>query len=220
MKKLLLVTGFSTIFGTISMATYAANYNSFVTSASLGKDINTLNKQYKLGLKKQNKNSYSNDDSEVCRLSVGTDENDRVNSIKIITSAKCQYTAKSNVNYISKSTTIKSLLSQVDIENIQFIPGCFNCSPKLKTTDNLIISRTEDNYYTEFEIQGYNKNYKDYIAKKLFGSLEDDYHSMMNMLKLRSAKEADLYDRNEFKLQAIKAYNLNNKLQSYTIALK
>jgi hypothetical protein len=41
----------------------------------------------------------------------------------------------------------------------------------------------------------------------------------MDMLESRAAKDPTLYDRNEFKLQAIEAYNLQDKPQSYTIAL-
>lgn len=218
MKKTLLI---SSLVATISIPVYAADYQSFITLSSLGKSINTLNKKYDLNLKKQTSGSYSNSDASTCKLTVSTDKKNQINQIKITGNEACKYTAKSNVNYNSQTTKIQDLLSQVDIKDVQFVPGCFNCPSRLKTNDKLVISREKDGYYTKFEIQGANKKYLNYIAKNLFGDFSDEnYDSIMDTLELRAAKDADLYDRDEFKLQAIDAYNLQEKPQSYTIALK
>ena len=40
------------------------------------------------------------------------------------------------------------------------------------------------------------------------------------MLELRAAQDENFYDRNAFKLQAIKTYKLQDKPLSYTIAIK
>ncbi len=218
MKNILLIAVTSTV---VCIPAYAANYNSFITPSSLGKDVEALNKQYKLGLKKQNWNGYSNDDSAPCQLNVEVNKKNKINSIRIINTASCQYTTKSNVSYNNRTSKVKDLLSQVDIENIKFVPGCFNCPSKIKITDDLLIDRTKDPYYTKFEISGYNKSYLQYIAKKLFGNASnDDYYAMMDMLELRAAQEVDFYDRNAFKLQAVKTYDLQDKPESYTIVLK
>lgn len=217
MKNRLLLFMVSTV---VCIPVYAANYSSFIAPSSLGKDINTLNKQYKLGLSKQDWNGYSNSDSDACKLDVGVTKKDKINFITIVNTEGCAYSTQSNVSYNSKTTTTKSLLSQVDIEHIQFVPGCFNCPSRIEITDELFINRAEDNYYTKFEILGYNKAYLDYIAKKLFGNTSDDYYSMMDMLELRAAQDENFYDRNAFKLQAIKTYKLQDKPLSYTIAIK
>lgn len=217
MKNSLLIIIVGTV---VCLPTYAANYNSFIAPSSLGKDVNTLNKQYKLGLSKQDWNGYSNSDSDACKLDVGVTKTGKINFITIMNTENCQYSTQSNVTYNSKNTETRNLLSQVDIENVQFIPGCFNCPSRIEITDELMINRAEDSYYTKFEIQGYNKAYIDYIAKKLFGSTLDDYYSMMDMLELRAAQDENFYDRNAFKLQAIKTYKLQDKPLSYTIALK
>lgn len=67
MKNMLLIALTSTV---ASLPAYAINYNSFIAPSSLGKDVEALNKQYKLGLKKQNWNGYSNDDSASCQLHI------------------------------------------------------------------------------------------------------------------------------------------------------
>ena len=218
MKNIVLIAVASTV---VSIPVYAANYNGFISPSSLGKDVETLNKQYKLNLKKQNWNGYSNGKTATCQLNVEVNKNNKINSISILNAANCQYSTKSNVAYNSNTSKIKDLLSQVDIENIQFIPGCFNCPANIKITDNLVIDRAQDPYYTKFEISGYNKSYLSYIAKKLLGNTSStEYRSMMDMLELRAAQEVDFYDRNAFKLQAIKTYNIQSKPESYTIVLK
>lgn len=218
MKKTLLI---SSLIATISIPVHGADYQNFIKPNSLGKSLNTLNKTYSLGLKKQSIGSYSNRQSEDCSLYVETNNKNQISRIRITGNEACKYTTKSNVNYNSQTTKTQDLLSQVDIKDVQFVPGCFNCPSPSKTNDNLVISREKDRYYTEFEIQGANKKYLNYIAKNLFGDFSDESpSSIMNMLELRAAKDDDLYDRNEFKLQAIEAYNLQDKPQSYTIALK
>lgn len=218
MKKTLLLANLIAI---ISIPVYAADYQSFIAPSSLGKNINTLNDKYDLELKKQNSGIYSNRSEATCTLIVSTNKKSQVNLIKIIPNKGCQYTVKSNINYNSQTTTIQDLLKQVDLKEIQFIPGCFNCSAKSKATDTLVIRREKDSYYTKFEIKGYNKEYLNYIANNLFGNLSDNnYDALMNTLELRAAEDPNLYDRNEFKLQAVEAYNLQDKPQSYTIALK
>ncbi|WP_367110232.1 hypothetical protein [uncultured Psychrobacter sp.] len=218
MKTILLIAGLST---TISISAYAADYQSFIAPSSLSKNITALNKQYKLELKERNTGLYNNGNSATCNLVVRTDKEDRVNYIKIINNKNCFYNTKSNVNYNGKSTKTKDVLGQVNIENIKFIPGCFNCASKKNPTDSLVINRAEDKYYTEFEIKEYNKDYIEYIAKDLFGDFSnDEYDSVMNKLELRAAEEPELYDRNEFKLHAIDTYDLQSRPLSYTIALK
>lgn len=218
MKKLLLFSGLSAVF---SISAQAANYEDFIAPSSLGKNISALNKQYKLDLKERSKGRYSNGPSAICSLTVKTDKENRVSYIKIKHDKNCQYRTKSNVNYSSKTTKIKNILSQVNIENIQFIPECFSCSSRKGINDSLVVNRAEDKYYTEFEIEGRNKNYTEYIAQNLFGKFSsDNYDSVMEKLETRVDEDPNLYDRNEFKLQAIELYNLQNKPISYTIALK
>lgn len=43
---------------TLSTTAMAADYNSFLSPNSLGKDVKTVNSQYKLGLKKQEGGGY------------------------------------------------------------------------------------------------------------------------------------------------------------------
>lgn len=218
MKKTLLI---SSLVATISMPVHAADYQNFIKPSSLGKNINALNKTYNLGLKKRSLGGYSNRQSGDCSLYVETNKKNQISRIRIIDNGACKYTTKSNVNYNSQTTKTQDLLSQVDIKNVQFIPGCFNCPSRLEITDNLVISREKDSYYTKFEIKGYNKKYLNYIAKNLFGdSSDENYYSIMDMLESRAAEDPSLYNRNEFKLQAIEAYDLQDKPQSYTIALK
>ncbi|WP_299184523.1 hypothetical protein [uncultured Psychrobacter sp.] len=217
MKNTLLISG---LIATISIPVHAADYQSFITPSSLGKSINTLNKKYQLGLKKQSSGKYANHRLNGCSLLVKTDKKNRINEIKIIDNKDCRYTTTSNVNYNSQTTKTQDLLSQVDIQDVQFVPGCFNCPSRLEITDTLVIDREKDNYHTKFEIKGHNRKYLNYIAKNLFGDFSDEnYYSIMDMLESRAAKDPTLYDRNEFKLQAIEAYNLQDKPQSYTIAL-
>lgn len=218
MKKIVLLVITSTV---AAVPVYAANYSSFIAPSSLGKDVEVLNSQYKLGLKKQNWNGYSNAGAGACQLDVEVTKGNKIRSIRIINSASCRYITKSNVTYNSKTNTTKDLLSQVDVENIQFIPGCFNCPSTITISDNLLIDRSIDPYYTKFEISGYNKSYLGYIAKKLFGNpVGGNYNAMMDMLELRAAQEIDFYDRNAFKIQAIKSYDLQDKPLSYTIIVK
>ncbi|MGM8899135.1 MULTISPECIES: hypothetical protein [unclassified Psychrobacter] len=218
MKNTLLISG---LIVTISIPVHAADYQSFIAPSSLGKSIHTLNKKYQLGLKKQSSGKYGNRELNDCRLIVKTNKKNRINEIKIIDSKSCKYSTTSNVNYNSQTTKTQDLLSQVDIQDVQFVPGCFNCPSRLEITDTLVIEREKDNYLTKFEINGHNRKYLNYIAKNLFGDFSDEnYYSTMNLLESRAAEEPSLYDRNEFKLQAIEAYNLQDKPQSYTIALK
>ncbi len=218
MKKTLLL---SKLIAIVSIPVYAADYQSFIAPSSLGKNINTLNDKYDLELKKQNSGIYSNGSEATCTLIVSTNKKSQVNLIKIIPNKGCQYTAKSNVTYNSQTTTTQDLLRQVDLKDIKFVPGCFNCPSKSKATDTLVIRREKDSYYTKFEIKGYNKEYLNYIANNLFGNLSgNNSDTLMNTLELRAAEDPNLYDRNEFKLQAVEAYNLQDKPQSYTIVLK
>ena len=217
MKRLLLLS----VGSMVALPVYAADYNHFIEPSSLGQNINTLNQHYKLGLIKSNGGYYRNADSTACALLVMADKKDKVTQIKITNNQNCQYKAKSNVVIDSHTTNIRTLLNQVDLKDISFVPGCFNCPSRIEITDNLIINRAEDNYYSEFAIQGYNTEYKNYMAKKLFGHLtEDNYYSMMDMLELRSVKDPTIYDRDEFKLQAVETYNLQGQTWSYTISAK
>lgn len=218
MKIILLIASISTA---VSISAHSEDYEGFIAPSSLGKNINTLNSQYELGLKEHSKGRYGNKSSADCDLMVKTDEENRVNYIKVTHKQNCRYSTTSNVNYNSKSTKTKDILGQVNIKNIQFVPRCLNCPSRVGVLDRLVVNRAEDKYYTEFEIQGANKDYIKYIAKDLFGNFsDDDYNTVMNKLQLRAAENDNFYDRNEFKLQAIDSYNLQGVPLSYTIALK
>lgn len=130
MKKIVLLVITSTV---AAVPVYAANYSSFIAPSSLGKDVEVLNSQYKLGLKKQNWNGYSNAGAGACQLDVEVTKGNKIRSIRIINSASCRYITKSNVTYNSKTNTTKDLLSQVDVENIQFIPVALTAPQPLRS---------------------------------------------------------------------------------------
>ena len=84
-----------------------------------------------------------------------------------------------------------------------------------------MINRPQDKYYTEFEISGYNGDYHDFMAKKLFGSFsQDDYYPTMDKLEEKLSNSPNSYDRKDFKLKAIQTYDLQQQPWSYAISLK
>ncbi|MGP5209559.1 hypothetical protein ACTXJ5_02080 [Psychrobacter alimentarius] len=208
---------------TLSTAAMAADYNSFLSPNSLGKDVKTVNSQYKLGLKKQEGGGYSNSDAYDCSVNVEANSRNLITRIRVLpNNQKCNYKATSSgVSFNPKSTKTVDILNRTKIDDITFIPGCFNCPSRIELSDSLVINRPQDKYYTEFEIQGYNRNYHDFMAKKLFGSFsQDDYYLMMDKLEEKMGNSPSSYDRKDFKLKAIQTYDLQQQPWSYAIGLK
>lgn len=216
MKKLLLA---GAVMMAISAPAFAADYSGFVSPSSLGKSVDSLNKQYKVGLKyEKDYQGYKNSDSAACDLYVETDKKQLVKRIHISDKNDCKYTTKSNVNFNSASTTIKDLLNQVNISEVQFNPGCFNCPSRIEIGDNLVINRAGDKYYTEFEIAG-DGEYHEFIIKKTYGSKysEDKHYELMDEL---DEKDSKFFNRQDFKLAAIKTADMKSVPWNYTIIAK
>lgn len=208
---------------TLSTTAIAADYNSFLSPSSLGKDVKTVSSQYKLGLKKQEGGSYSNSAAYDCNLDVSVNSRNLITRIQVSPNTeKCHYKATSSgVSFDSKSTKTVDILNQVKLEDIKFIPGCFNCPSRIELPDSLVINRPQDEYYTEFEISGYNGNYYDFMAKKLFGNFsQDDYYPIMDKLEEKLGNSPSSYDRKDFKLKAIQTYDLEQQPWSYAIGSK
>ena len=208
---------------TLSTTAMAADYNSFLSPNSLGKDVKTVNSQYKLGLKKQEGGGYSNSDAYDCNVNVEANSRNLITHIRVSPNTeKCRYQATSSgVSFNAKSTKTVDILNQVKLEDIKFIPGCFNCPSRIELPDSLVINRPQDKYYTEFEIPGYNRDYHNFMAKKLFGSFsQDDYYLMMDKLEEKMGNSPSSYDRKDFKLKAIQTYDLQQQPWSYVIGLK
>ena len=215
MKKLLLA---GAVMMAISAPALAADYSGFISPSSLGKNADALNKQYKVGLKYEKDNqAYRNSESAACGIFVETDKKQLVKSIQVSDANDCKYTSKSNVNFNSATTTIKDLLNQVNLSEVQFTPGCFNCPQRIEIGDRLVINRAKDKYYTDFEIQG-NGEYHDFIAKKTYGKYsEDDHFEVMDKL---DQKDDKFFNREDFKLAAIKTTDMKSVPWTYTITAK
>lgn len=208
---------------TVSTTAMAADYNSFLSPSSLGKDVKTVNSQYKLGLKKQEGGGYSNSESYDCSIDVDANSRNLITHIRVSpNNEKCNYKATSSgVSFNPKNTKTVGILHQAKINDITFIPGCFNCPSRIELSDSLVVNRPQDKYYTEFEISGYNRDYHEFMAKKLFGNFsQDDYYPTMDKLEEKLGNSSSSYDRKDFKLEAIKTYDLEQKPWSYAIALK
>ncbi|MGP4717742.1 hypothetical protein ACTXGL_13985 [Psychrobacter sp. T6-6] len=208
---------------TLSTTAMAADYNSFLSPSSLGKDVKTVNSQYKLGLKKQEGGSYSNSDAYDCSVNVEANNRNLITRIQVSPNTeKCNYQATSSgASFNAKSTKTVDILNQVKLEDIKFIPGCFNCPSRIELPDSLVVNRYQDKYYTEFDIAGYNSDYLNFMAKKLFGSFsQDDYYLMMDKLEEKLSNSPSSYDRKDFKLKAIQTYDLQQQPWSYAIGLK
>ena len=202
----------------LSTTTMAANYNDFLSPNSLGKDVNVLSSQYKLNLEKQAWGDYSNSEAYDCMLVVEVNGSDSITSIRAEpNNEKCTLeTLSSGVNYNTKSTKIVDILNQANIEAIRFIPGCFNCPSGLELADDLVINRAEDNYYTQFEIDGYNDEYVKFIGTELVGHVnQNNYYSIMDTLDTSLNRNSPEYNRKDFKLKAINSYDLQQKPWSY-----
>ncbi|PKG34153.1 hypothetical protein [Psychrobacter sp. Sarcosine-3u-12] len=207
----------------LSAPAIAADYNSFLTPSSLGKDVKTLSSQYKLGLKKQNGSSYNNSDAYDCNVNVSVNSRNLITHIKISPNTeKCDYKATSSgVNFNSKTTKAVDILNQAKLSDIKFIPGCFNCPSRIELPDSLVVNKDQDNYYTEFEIGGYNSEYLKFMGKKLLGSFsEDDYYPTMDKLETKLGSSPSSYNRKDFKLKAIQTYDLQQQPWNYAIGLK
>lgn len=207
----------------LSTTTMAADYNSFLSPSSLGKEVKTLNSQYKLGLKKQEGGGYSNSESHDCSINVDANSRNLITRIRVSpNNEKCNFKAvSSGVSFNPKNTKTENILNQTKIDDITFIPGCFNCPSRIELSDSLVINRPKDTYYTEFEIAGYNRDYHDFMAKKLFGNFsQDDYYPTMDKLEAKLSDSPSNYDRKDFKLKAIQTYDLEQKPWSYAIGLK
>lgn len=208
---------------TVSTTAMAADYNGFLSPNSLGKDVKTVNSQYKLGLKKQEGGSYSNSEAYDCSIDVDTNSRNIITRIRILpNNEKCNYKATSSgVSFNSKSTKTVDILNQTKINDITFIPGCFNCPSRIELSDSLVINRPQDKYYTEFEISGYNRDYLSFMAKKLFGNFsQDDYYPTMDKLGDKLGNSPSSYNRKDFKLEALKTYDLKQQPWGYTVGLK
>lgn len=208
---------------TVSTTAIAADYNSFLSPNSLGKEVKTLNSQYKLGLKKQEGGGYSNSESHDCSINVDTNSRNLITRIRVLpNNEKCNYKVRSSgVSFNSKNNKTVDILNQTKIDDITFIPGCFNCPSRIELSDSLVINRPQDKYYTEFEISGYNRDYHNFMAKKLFGNFgQDDYYPTMDKLEEKLGNSPSSYNRKDFKLEAIKTYDLEKKPWSYAIGLK
>lgn len=208
---------------TLSTTAMAADDNSFLSPNSLGKDVKTVNSQYKLGLKKQEGGSYSNSDAYDCSVDVDVNSRNLITRIQVSPNTeKCNYQATSSgVSFNPKSTKTVDILNQVKLEEIKFIPGCFNCPSRIELSDSLVINRPQDKYYTEFEISGYNSDYHDFMAKKLFGSFsQDGYYPTMDKLEEKLSNSPSSYNRKDFKLKAIQTYDLQQQPWSYAIGSK
>ena len=202
----------------MSTTAIAADYKSFLSPSSLGKDVKALSSQYKLGLKKQNWGGYGNSEAYDCWLSVEVNGRDQITSISAEpNNGKCKLnTESSGVNYNTGSTKTVDILNQAKLEDIKFIPGCFNCPSRIELADNLIISRPQDNYYTEFEINGYNDEYLKFMGTTLFGRYDpNDYYTVMDKLDAKLDSDSPEYNRKDFKLKAIKSYDLQQQPWSY-----
>lgn len=202
---------------------YAANYNDFLTPSSLGKNIDTLNSTYSLGLTKQDGGDYSNSDTADCSLIVEVDKTKRIKRIRIIPNqGNCRFkTTSSGITFHTGKTNIVDTLNQVKLNDIQFIPGCFNCSSRIEISDILMIKRAQDNYYTAIEIEGYNEDYLSFMGNTIYGNFEqDDYYEVMDKLDKYFRTHPSDYSRNEFRLKAIETYDLKKQPWSYAIGLK
>lgn len=207
----------------LSTPAMAADYNRFLSPSSLGKDVKTLSSQYKLGLKKQDSESYSNSDAYDCNVNVSVNSRNLITRIKIsLNTEKCDYkAASSGVSFNSKTTKAVDILNQAKLSDIKFIPGCFNCPSRIELPDSLVVNRGQDNYYTEFEIGGYNSEYLKFMGKKLLGSFsEDDYYPTMDKLETKLGSSPSSYNRKDFKLKAIQTYDLQQQPWNYAIGLK
>lgn len=217
---------FSLILGSVfASSAFGADYNDFVTPSSLGKAVSTLNSQYKLGLKKQDGGYYRNSKAYNCGLFVRVNDNNKISHIEISpNNSNCHYkVSSSGISFKNNTTKVVDVLNQVRLEDIKFIPGCFNCPSRIEISDSLIINRPQDKYYTELNIEGYNTDYQKFMAQKIFGNFnEEEFYSHSIELKLEEklANNPGLYNRKDFKLKAIQTYNLQYKPWSYTIALK
>ena len=188
----------------------------------MGKDIDVINSQYKVGLQKQDY-GYRNSDAYHCDLRVDVDSRNRITEIQITPNTdQCNYNAiSSGVSFNAKTTNTVDILNQAKLENIEFIPGCFNCPSRIELTDSLIVNRAEDRYYTSFEIEGYNRDYHNFMVEKLFGNFnQGNYYPMMDKLDETLTNNPSYYQRKDFKIKAIQTYNLKQKPWSYSIVLK
>lgn len=196
----------------------AADYGGLASPSSLGKSVASLNKQYKVGLKyDKDYQGYKNSETAACGLFVTTDKKQLVDRIYISDDNDCKYIVKSNVSFNSATTTVKDLLNQVNLTDVRFIIGCFNCPSRIEINDKLMVNRASDKYYTEFEIRA-NSDYSNFIAKKTYGKyLEDKHYEIMDKL---DQKDYKFFDNKEFKLAAIKTTDMKTVPWSYTIATK
>lgn len=216
--------GLSLLLGLlIASPVFAADYNGLLSPSSLGQDINTLNSRYKLGLKKQEWGGYTNKASESCKVDITIDKNSKATLIELSPNTEnCRYKATtSGVSFDSRSSKIVDILNQTKVENIQFFPGCFNCPSGLELSDSLVIKRSQDKYYTEYGIEGYNSGYLEFMMTKLLGKVsQDNYYPMLDKLEAKLDANPSLYNRKDFKLQAMKTYDLQGKPWNYAIGLK
>ena len=59
------------------------------------------------------------------------------------------------------------------------------------------------------------------MAKKLFGNFsQDDYYPTMDKLEEKLGNSPSSYNRKDFKLEAIKTYDLKQQPWGYTVGLK
>ncbi|PNK59668.1 hypothetical protein [Psychrobacter sp. FDAARGOS_221] len=209
----------------LSAPAMAANLNGFLTPNSLGKNINTLNKQYNLGLTKADWDGwdlYTNSSNTDCDLSVST-KNDKVTEIKVSPNGEnCRYkTQSSGITFQYDKTRVVDILNNAKLADIQFIPGCFNCPSRIELPDELVVSRPQDKYTTTFGISGYNDDYLKYMATKMgIKNVEQDYYPAMDSLEEKLNANPKAYNREDFKRQAIRTYDLKSTPWVFKITAK
>lgn len=206
----------------IATSAVAADYNRFLSPSSLGQDVNALNSRYQLGLKKQDWGGYANSKNYNCGLLVDTNNRNKITSIEILSNNdNCRFnTSSSGVSFDYKATKIVDVLNQVKLDEVSFIPGCFNCPSRIEIQDTVRIKRPQDKYYTEFNIEGYNNDYLEFMINKFIGKLnQDDYYPMLDKLEAYANKNPSIYNKKDVKLTAIKTYDLQYLPWRYKIGM-
>lgn len=219
MKKYLLTIALLTC----SVASVAADYYQFVSSNSLGKDIQTLNKKYKLGLKLSQDDSsdtthfYETPKSSDCRLSVKTTKKGNIQSISVANDKKCHFNTTSPLIYRSnKVMRVKDILNQVKPNETYIKIGCFNCPSRIEILDELIVKK--DGYLLSFEIEGYHTESHIALSKLLFNDYQENHHyAYMDRLAEAFLEYPELFQRDDVKKLLFKHF-VNREIHTYTIS--
>lgn len=210
------------VLSIVSTASFGADYQKFISSNSLGKDVHTLNKQYKMGLKLSEKEwgdngrLYQTPESAKCLVSVETTKRDKIKSISIWGNKDCQFSTTSPLNYQVDKMTVRDILNQVKPNEVYIQIGCFNCPSRIEITDNLIVEK--GNYRLSFEVDGYHRESHIALSKLLFGKYEEDKHfEYMDKLEELFRNDPRLFERDDVKKLLFKQF-INHKIHSYEIS--